>query len=94
MTTVENEREDLDKVDNDHHLIVDLSSVDFIDSTGLGLFVGVLKRAQDRAKRLGQEPTKLILVVTAKEVWRTLEITNLDHLFTIVSRIEDADSLL
>jgi anti-sigma B factor antagonist len=82
------------EVDDGHNLIVDLSSVDFLDSTGLGLFVGVLKRAEERARRLGQEPTKLILVITAREVWRTLKVTNLDHVFTIVDRVEDAECLI
>lgn len=82
------------EVDDGYHLIVDLSGVDFLDSTCLGLLVGVLRRTQDRARRLDRDPTKLVLVVTAREVWRTLEITNLDHVFTVVDRIEDAESLI
>jgi anti-sigma B factor antagonist len=82
------------EVDAGRNLIVDLTEVDFLDSTGLGLLVGVLKRARERGERLGIDPTGLVLVVSALEVRRTLEVTQLDRVFTIVDRIEDADCLL
>lgn len=82
------------EVDADRHLIVDLTDVDFLDSTGLGLLVGVLKRARERAERLGVDTAALILVITAPEVWRTLQITRLDSVFTVVDRLEDAQSLV
>jgi anti-sigma B factor antagonist len=82
------------EVDAGQNLIVDLTDVDFLDSTGLGLLVGVLKRARERGERLGVDATELILVVTAPEVWRTLEVTRLDRVFTIVERVEDAQSLI
>src|SRR5579871_2453931 len=75
------------EVDAGQNLIVDLTAVDFLDSTGLGLLVGVHTRARERAARLGTTATELILVITAAEVLRTLEITGLDRLFTIVDRI-------
>jgi anti-sigma B factor antagonist len=73
---------------------VDLSDVDFLDSTGLGLLVGVLKRGRERAERLRVDAAALILVITAPEVWRTLQITRLDEVFTVVDRLEDAQSLI
>ena len=82
------------EVDAGQNLIVDLTDVDFLDSTGLGLLVGVLKRAGERAERLGMTATALVLVVTAREVWRTLEVTKLDRVFTIVDRVEDALCLM
>ena len=82
------------EVDAGQHLIVDLTDVDFLDSTGLGLLVGVLKRARERAQRLGVDAAALILVITAPEVWRTLQITRLDKVFTVVDRLEDAQSLV
>jgi anti-sigma B factor antagonist len=82
------------EVDAGRHLIVDLSDVDFLDSTGLGLLVGVLKRGRERAERLRVDAAALILVITAPEVWRTLQITRLDEVFTVVDRLEDAQSLI
>ena len=82
------------EVDTGQHLILDLTDVDFLDSTGLGLLVGVLKRARERAERLGVDAAALILVITAPEVWRTLHITRLDEVFTVVDRLEDAQSLI
>jgi anti-sigma B factor antagonist len=82
------------EVDAGRHLIVDLSDVDFLDSTGLGLLVGVLKRGRERAERLRVDAAALILVITAPEVWRTLQITRLDEVYTVVDRLEDAQSLI
>ena len=79
-------------VDQDRHLIVDLTDVDFLDSTGLGLFVGVLKRMRERGDRLRTEPAQLVLVISSPAVWRTLGVTNLDAVFTVVDRLEDAES--
>lgn len=76
------------------NLIVDLSEVDLLDSTGLGLLVGILKRARERGERLGIAPTQLVLVVDTPEVRRTLELTRLDRVFTIADRLEDAESLI
>lgn len=81
-------------VDQDRHLIVDLTDVDFLDSTGLGLLVGVLKRLRERGERLGTEPAQLVLVISSPAVWRTLGVTNLDAVFTVVDRLEDAESLV
>ena len=81
-------------VDQDRHLIVDLTDVDFLDSTGLGLLVGVLKRMRERGERLGTEPAQLVLVISSPAVWRTLGVTNLDAVFTVVDRLEDAESLV
>jgi anti-sigma B factor antagonist len=68
-------------------VIVDLSRVGFMDSTGLGVLVGALKRL-----RAGQGV--LALVVTDYDVERLLELTGLDRTFTIYrSRDEAVESL-
>jgi anti-sigma B factor antagonist len=64
-------------------LIVDLEGIDFIDSAGLGVLVGGLKHARDREG-------DLMLVVTAQNVLRVLELTGLTRAFEIHSSREAA----
>jgi anti-sigma B factor antagonist len=56
---------------------VDLSGMDFIDSSGLGVFVGALKRVRERSGELelrGVQPSTR----------KVLDITGLVQVFTIV----------
>ncbi len=55
-------------------LTVDLSRVTFIDSTGLGMLVGVLKDAREMQGDLR-------LVNAGREVRRLLQVTGLEALF-------------
>ena len=64
-------------------LVVDLSEVSFIDSTGLGVLVSAEK--QTRAD--GHE---LRLVVTHPQITRLLELTGLNEVFTVVSSAAEA----
>jgi anti-sigma B factor antagonist len=57
-------------------VVVDLSEVTFLDSTGLGDLV----RAKEAARSLGGE---LNLVLTQPRIRRVLEITGLDSEFVI-----------
>jgi len=57
-------------------LVVDLEGVDFIDSAGLGVLVGGLKRARDRQGDVQ-------LVATGQNVIRVLELTGLTRAFAI-----------
>lgn len=57
-------------------LLLDLSEVDFIDSFGLGVLIGALKRV----RTLNGE---LRLVVTERRVRRVLELCDLDRVFDI-----------
>ena len=57
-------------------VVVDLEGVDFIDSAGLGVLVGGLKRARSYH---GQ----LVLVATGRSVIRVLELTGLTRVFEI-----------
>lgn len=57
-------------------LVVDVSSVDFIDSTGLGVLVGALKETQS------QQGT-LELICTQRRMLNLLHLTGLDEAFTV-----------
>ncbi len=57
-------------------VVVDLSGMDFIDSTGLGVFVGALKRAREGGGGVELRGLK----PSARKVF---EITGLDSAFTI-----------
>ncbi len=63
----------------DHRLIVDLTNVDFLDSTGLGALIG----AQRRAKEFDGE---VRLVVKEGQIVRLLRITGLLKIFAVYSR--------
>ena len=56
---------------------VDLTDLDFIDSTGLGALIRVLKHYRERGGDLK-------LASPTRPVQKVLEITSLDKLFTIV----------
>jgi len=64
-------------------IVVDLSDVSFIDSTGLGVLVGAETRAREEDKGLR-------LVVTQPQILRLLELTGLDEVFTVLSSTRDA----
>jgi anti-sigma B factor antagonist len=64
-------------------IVVDLSDVSFIDSTGLGVLVGAETQAREEGKGLR-------LVVTQPQILRLLELTGLDEVFTVVSNTRDA----
>jgi anti-sigma B factor antagonist len=56
------------------HLIADLSRVDFIDSTGLGVLIGGLKV-------LREHDGSLTLAVSTRRFLRLLELTGLERVF-------------
>jgi anti-sigma B factor antagonist len=65
------------------HLIADLSQVDFLDSTGLGVLVGGLKR-------LREDGGSLALVITAPRILRIFQITGLTKVFAAWPSVADA----
>lgn len=66
-------------------IIVDLEQVEFLDSTGLGVLVGGLKR-------LRSNEGDLSLVCTQTRILKVFEITGLTKVFSIYSSTEDATS--
>jgi len=67
------------------NLILDLMGVDFIDSFGLGVLVGALKRA-----RLANGDLRL--VITEPRIRRVLELCDLDRVFVVSKSVSDAIS--
>lgn len=64
-------------IDQGHHRVaVDLSGVEFMDSTGLGVLIGALKR-------LRESGGSMVLAGIRPAVSRVFEITGLDRIFTI-----------
>ena len=66
-----------------HHIVVDLEAVDFLDSTGLGVLVGGLKR-------LRSHEGDLSLVCTQQRILKVFEITGLTKVFTIYESVDAA----
>jgi anti-sigma B factor antagonist len=69
----------------DHRLIVDLTQVEFLDSTGLGALIG----GQRRAKEFGGE---VRLVAKEGQILRLLRITGLLNVFAVYPTLEAAVS--
>ncbi len=73
-------------------VIVDLSEVTFLDSTGLGVLVAGQKRlrsaspASDSAEATGG----LDLVVTRPQILKVLEVTGLTSIFAIYPSLDEA----
>jgi anti-sigma B factor antagonist len=64
-------------------VVIDLSQVTFLDSTGLG----VLVRAHRRA---GEQGARLRLVVTESTVRRVIDVTGLAGVFSLYDSLETA----
>jgi anti-sigma B factor antagonist len=67
----------------DYHLVVDMEGVDFLDSTGLGVLVGGLKRVR-------AHDGSLRLVCTQERILKIFRITGLTKVFPIHSSVEEA----
>ncbi|HEV3228069.1 MAG TPA: STAS domain-containing protein [Solirubrobacteraceae bacterium] len=65
------------------HIVIDLSETTFLDSTGLGVLIGAVKRLR------GQDG-ELVIVNRDESIAKTFEITGLDQIFTIRSTREEA----
>ena len=66
-----------------HHLVVDLEGVDFLDSTGLGVLVGALKRVR-------LQDGELTLVCTQPRIVKVFDITGLSKVFTLHESVDSA----
>jgi anti-sigma B factor antagonist len=66
-----------------HHLVADLQQVDFLDSTGLGVLVGALKR-------LRMSGGDMSLVCDNEKLLKIFRITGLDRVFALHQSVESA----
>lgn len=73
-------------VDAGHiRLIIDVQKVDFLDSTGLGVLVGALKRVR-------ADGGSLDIVCTQERILKIFQITGLDKVFGLHQTIDEARS--
>ena len=68
-----------------HRIVVDLTAVDFLDSTGLGVLVGALKRVRTH-------DGDLALVCDEPRILKVFEITGLTKVFAMYADVDQAVS--
>lgn len=66
-------------------VVVDLTGVAFLDSTGLGALVTARKTAEDHG-------VSLLLVCSADRILKLFTITGLDGVFTICQSVDEAQA--
>ena len=66
-----------------HNVVVNLEGVDFLDSTGLGVLVGALKRVK-------AHDGSLALVCTQDKILKIFKITGLTKVFPIHASVDEA----
>lgn len=62
--------------EEDNDLIINLESLDYIDSTGLGAFMTIYKEVEDRGK-------KLKIINPKKNILKLFKITELDTILNL-----------
>ena len=66
-----------------HHLVIDMQAVEFLDSTGLGVLVGGLKKVR-------AQNSSLQLVCHQERLLKIFRITGLAKVFVIHESFDDA----
>ena len=67
-----------------HQIVVDMSKVEFLDSTGLGVLVGGLKRVRQH------DGGALHLVCSSDRILKIFRITGLTKVFGIYDTVDEA----
>jgi anti-sigma B factor antagonist len=73
----------LEGADGNHEVIVDLSGLEFLDSTGLGALIGAQRRALEQGGHVR-------LVINEGPIARLLNITGLVRVFSVYHSLEAA----
>lgn len=68
---------------NEHHLIVDMNNVRYMDSSGFGILLSAVKRLRPIAGTVN-------LVGCAAPIDRVLHITKLDTIFNMYNSVDEA----
>jgi len=68
-------------------LVVDLTKVEYLDSTALGVLIGGLKRLRER-------DGNMVLVCPSPRIRRVFEITGLDKIFDIFNTQPEAMEMM
>lgn len=70
-----------------HHLIINLEGVRYIDSTGLGVLIGALKKVREHKGRI-------MLICTNPQIKKIFNITGLVKIFEIYQDEDEASRAL
>lgn len=68
-------------------VVLDLAEVSYVDSTGLGVMIGALKKLQAAGGGL-------VLAAPTTRILRVLQVTGLDGIFCVRQSVEDAVRVL
>ena len=74
----------LEEEDDPKKLVLDIQEVKYIDSTGLGILIGIKRRLTENGGRL-------VLVLSEQRILQLFTITGLSNIFTIASDREEAE---
>jgi anti-sigma B factor antagonist len=69
--------------DGARDLVLDFSELEFLDATGLGAMVAILKR-------LRTLEGSVVLVIPTERIYKIFQVTGLDKVFRLYASVEDA----
>lgn len=71
--------------DGCHDLVIDLEATDYIDSVGVGLILGALKRVRTHGG-------SVVVACGEERLRRVLELTELDRIVRVIGSLEELDT--
>ena len=69
-------------IQEDKHILIDISTIKFMDSSTLGAMVGILKTMKNN--------NKLVIVGASGVVLELFTLTRMDRVFTLANDVSDA----